>query len=264
VLSVIGPLARSVADVGLGLDGMHRFDARDPLSRPSAELRFHEAACRPQRPARAAFSMDLGMARVGTDVRKVVDNAVARLADAGLPVSEDTPNLSAADRAYRTLRSFQFAALRRDAIRLHGDKIKPEVVWNTEEGLKLTASDLADAEAFRAEARGKMLGFLETHGFLIAPTAPVAPFPVEKRYVEEIEGVGFATYIDWLVLGYAVTVTGCPAISIPCGFTREGLPVGLQIVGKPYGEADLLSAAAWCEAVLGASLARPIDPRGPA
>jgi amidase len=262
VLSVIGPIARSVADVGLGLDGMHCFDARDPLSRPSSGFRFHEAARSPRRPARAALSMDIGIARVANDVRKVVEEAVVRLADAGLAVSEDTPDLSAADKAYRTLRSFQFAALTRDTVRLHRDKIKPEVIWNTEEGLKLTASDLAEAEAFRAEARGQMLSVLHTHGFLITPTAPVAPFPVDERYVEEIEGVRFATYIDWLILGYAVTVTGCPAISIPCGLTRGGLPVGLQIVGEPYEEANLLSAAAWCEAVLGASLARPVDPRG--
>ena len=72
------------------------------------------------------------------------------------------------------------------------------------------------------------------------------------------------TYIDWLVLGYAITVTGCPAISIPCGFTADGLPVGLQLVGTPYGEAELLRAAAWCEAVLGAASREPIDPRTPA
>ena len=98
---------------------------------------------------------------------------------------------------------------------------------------------------------------------LITPTAPVEPFPVEKRFVDEIDGERLATYIDWLVLGYAVTVTGCPAISIPCGLSDRGLPIGLQLIGKPYGEAGLLAAAAWCEAALGASLAVPIDPRKP-
>jgi amidase len=84
---------------------------------------------------------------------------------------------------------------------------------------------------------------------------------VERRCVDEIDEENLGTYLDWLVLGHAVTVTGCPAISIPCGFTAEGLPVGLQLIGRPYGEAALLGAAAWCEAVLGIWLRAPIDPR---
>ena len=109
-----------------------------------------------------------------------------------------------------------------------------------------------------------MLAFIGRHGVLITPTAPVPPYPVEKRYVDEIDGETLETYLDWLVLGFSVTVTGCPAISIPCGFTADGLPVGLQLVGSPYGEEALLSTAAWCETVLGAGLDKPIDPRTPA
>ena len=93
------------------------------------------------------------------------------------------------------------------------------------------------------------------------PTAPVEPYPVEQRYVDEIDGERLTTYLDWLVLGFSITVTGCPAISIPCGVTADGLPVGLQLVGAPYGEAELLRTAAWCEAALGVSLRAPIDPR---
>jgi amidase len=109
-----------------------------------------------------------------------------------------------------------------------------------------------------------MVGFVARHGVLITPTAPVPPYPVEKRFVDEIDGETLATYLDWLVLGFTVTVAGCPAISIPCGFTAGGLPVGLQLIGMPYGEAALFRTAAWCEAVLGAGLLRPIDPRTPA
>jgi len=95
----------------------------------------------------------------------------------------------------------------------------------------------------------------------MSATAPVAPFPVEERYVSRIAGRELATYLDWLILGYAITITGCPAISIPCGFTPAGLPVGLQIVGRPYSEARLLSVAAWCESVLGCRMTRPIEPK---
>ena len=264
VLSVIGPLARTVADVALGLDGMVRFDLRDPRSRPLCGASYRSAAEAPRRPARAAFSLDLGgLTRVSAEVRSVVEAAVERLASAGLDVVSRTPDLRRSRDAFLPLRAYQFAALYRDALERHRDALKPEVVWNIEEGLGLTSADLAAAERVRAEVRESMVAFIGGHGVLITPTAPVAPYPVEKRYVDEIDGERLATYIDWLALGYAITVTGCPAISIPCGFTAGGLPVGLQLVGAPYGEAELLQVAAWCEAVLGASLAAPIAPRSP-
>ena len=265
VLSVIGPLARSVADVGLGLDAMARFDPRDPRSRPQCAGSYRAAADAPVAPARAAFSMDLGgAARISAEVRAVVGAALAKLAAAGLDAEEAAPDVSRARDAFLPIRAFQFAGLFRDALESHRDKLKPEVVWNIEEGLKLTAADLAAAEAARAASRDAMVGFVGRHGVLITPTAPVPPYPVEKRFVDEIDGEKLVTYLDWLVLGFTVTVAGCPAISIPCGFTTDGLPVGLQLVGMPYGETELLRIAAWCEAVLGAGLSRPINPRAPA
>jgi amidase len=264
VLSVIGPLARTVEEIGLALDGMRAFDPRDPRSLPLAAERYREAARQAERPSRLAFSMDLGVARVGQQVRAIVRSTVERLARAGLDVAAATPDLGDADAAYRPLRAFQFAALHRDSLERHRDVLKPEVVWNIENGMRLTAAELATAEAARARVRANLLAFLDQHEFLIAPTAPVPPYPVEWRYVEEIDGEKLATYLDWLILGYAITVTGCPAISIPCGFTGSGLPVGIQIVGKPHGEEALLRAAAWCEVVLGTALREPIDPKAPA
>lgn len=260
-LSVIGPLARNVADVGLALSAMRRFDPRDPLSRPLDAEDHAAAARRPERPARFAYSPDLGIALVDPEIRRVVEQAVLKLASHGAPMAEECPDLSRADAAFRPLRAFQFAACRADLLKgPERDLLKPEVVWNIEEGLRLGAGALADAERERAAIRLGMIEFLERHEFLLAPAAPVEPFPVEQRYVTRIGEQELETYLDWLVLGYAVTVTGCPAISIPCGLTRSGLPVGLQIVGRPYGEAKLLSMAAWCEAVLGRGLERPITP----
>jgi amidase len=265
VLSVIGPIARNVADVGLGLDAMARFDPRDPRTRPLAGGAYRAAAEAPRRPMRAAFSIDLGgVARISGEVRAVVEAAIARLAAAGLDVIDEAPDVRRSRDAFLPLRAFQFAALYRDALTHHRDKLKPEVLWNIEEGLKLTAADLAGAELARGEVRDAMVELVARHGVLITPTAPVEPYPVERCYVDEIDGEKLATYIDWLVPGYAITITGCPAMSIPCGYTERGLPVGLQLVGSPYGEADLLRIAAWCEAVLGVSLRAPIDPRAPA
>jgi amidase len=263
VLSVLGPIARNVSDAALGLDAMARFDPRDPLSRRPLAIPYRAAAENPRRAKRAAASIDLGITRVGADVRATVGTALERLGAAGLDLVDEAPDLTLCHAAFRPLRAFQFAALRANALRDHRDKLKPEVVWNIEQGMKLTAADLAGAEAARATVRDAMLAFLDRHEFLIAPTAPVPPYPVEKRFVDEIDGEKMETYLDWLTLGYAITVTGCPAISIPCGLSREGLPVGLQIVGRPYGEASLFSFAAWCEDALGASLRRPVDPRSP-
>ena len=262
-LSVIGPLARTVADTGLALAAMSRFDPRDPLSRPSGDVDYVGAARSPVT-SEFAWSPDLGIALVDPEIASTVENAVAKLADAGSAVTRAHPELGRVHDAFRPLRAFQFAAARADL--LEGpmrDALKPEVVWNIEQGLKLDAAALAKAYEAQAETRRGLLAFLSEHAFLISPTAPVAPFPVEERYVRRIGGVEMETYLDWLALGYAVSVTGCPAISIPCGYTRNGLPVGLQIIAAPYQEAKLLSFAAWCEKVLDQALRLPIDPRRP-
>ena len=205
--------------------------------------------------------MTLGLAAVSQDVTASVMRAIQCLALAGLEIAEPAVDLRATDACFRTLRAYQFAVLRRDALTLHRDKLKPEVIWNIEEGLKLTALALGEAEAARAVLRTAFLELLDAHEFLIAPTAPVAPFPVTDRYVTSIDGAEQETYLDWLALGYAITVMGCPAISIPCGFTAHGLPVGLQIIGKPYDEHKLLRMARWCEDVLQVKMDRPITPR---
>lgn len=264
-LSVIGPLARSVADAGLGLQAMARFDARDPLSRPMPATDFAAAASRPRKPRRLAFSVDLGLADIEPEIAAVVTEAVRRLERAGAAVADAAPDLSAAENAFRTLRAHQFAAAR--GALLDGPEralLKPEVIWNIEQGLKLTSADIAAALRDQARSRAVLLDLLGEHGFLVAAAAPVAAFPVEERYVGRIAGRTLTSYLDWLVLGYAVTITGCPSIAIPCGFTATGLPVGLQIVAPPYREAELLSVAAWCETVLGCRMTRPIDPRVPA
>lgn len=258
VLSVIGPLARTVADAALALDGLTAYDPRDPLTRPVADRHYVTAALHPSRPPRVGFSLDLGFATVSKAVESSVLAAIDRLAGAGLGIDEPAVDLGATDRCFRPLRAFQFAAMRRDALISHRERLKPEVVWNIEEGLKLAALDLADAEAARAHIRADMLRLLDQHDFLIAPTAPVPPFPVTERFVSHIDGVEQKTYLDWLALGYAITVTGCPAISLPCG---PG--IGLQIIGKPYGEAELLSFAAWVEEALESALRLPIDPIRP-
>ncbi|HEX6093840.1 MAG TPA: amidase family protein, partial [Dongiaceae bacterium] len=143
------------------------------------------------------------------------------------------------------------------------DKLKPDVIWNIEHGLKVTAGDIARAELARGTLYHRIVRFFQTHDLLLCPVAPVAPFDVKTRWIREINGVVFDNYVEWLRLAYAITLTSCPAISVPCGFTRDGRPVGLQMVGKPRGEAALLSAAAAFEEMTGLAKQLPIEPRRP-
>jgi amidase len=135
------------------------------------------------------------------------------------------------------------------------------VIWNIEEGLKLTVEDIERAEAQRVAMTARMLEFLSNYDLLLTPATIVTPFPVENRYVAECGGKKFDNYFEWLAIAYAITLVCCPALSLPCGFTASGLPIGLQMVAPPRGEARLLAGARVLEDILGMRETTPIDPR---
>jgi len=144
------------------------------------------------------------------------------------------------------------------------DLLKPEVIWNIEEGLKLTVEQLERAEAQRVAMTARTLEFFKSYDLLLTPATIVPPFPVENRYVAECAGKKFNNYVEWLGIVYAITLVCCPALSLPCGFTASGLPVGLQMVAAPRAEGQLLAAAKLLEDVLGVRGTTPIDPKAPA
>jgi amidase len=261
-LDVAGPMARDVRDAALMLDAQSGLDPRDPLSFDAPAVPFAEAVERPVPPRRLAFSADLGgITPVDAEVAAICRAAAARFAELGAEVVEACPDLSAAAEAFTTLRAEAFVAGRGPLLERHRDRLKPEVVWNIERGLELAAGEIGRAERLRGEMQRGMADFLGRHDLLCCPAAIVPPFPVGRRYVEELNGHRFPSYIDWVAACYAVTLTGCPALSLPCGFTRDGLPVGLQIVGPPRGEARLLAQAAMLEDLLGLAGRVPIEPR---
>ncbi len=161
------------------------------------------------------------------------------------------------------LRAFDFALSKAALLRAKRDQLKPEVIWNIEEGLKLTVEQLERAEAQRVAMTARTLEFFHTYDLLLTPATIVAPFPVENRYVAECAGKKFDNYVEWLGIVYAITLVCCPALSLPCGFTASGLPVGLQMVAPPRGEAQLLAGAKAMEDILGVRGTTPIDPRAP-
>jgi amidase len=165
---------------------------------------------------------------------------------------------------FEVLRAAHFAYDKAPLLDAERERLKPEVVWNIERGLALTADEIGWAERERGLIQARTAAFFREHDLLLCPAAIVPPFNVELRYLESLGDYRFPTYIDWVAVTYAITLTGCPALSLPCGFTASGLPVGLQIVAPPQGEARLLAAARALEEILGVKNAVPIDPRPPA
>ena len=128
---------------------------------------------------------------------------------------------------------------------------------------ELTVEQIARAEGQRVAMTARTVEFFEKYDLLLAPATIVAPFPIENRYVAECAGKKFDNYVEWLAIVYAITLACCPALSLPCGFTASGLPVGLQMVAPPRGEANLLAGAKVLEDILGVRGTTPIDPRPP-
>lgn len=260
MLNVDGPMARSVGDVALMLDAMVGEDIEDPISLPSPCGSFLAAVDTPVIPARIAWSATLGLGPVDPEVRRVCEASLRHFTAAGARIDEAQPDLASADLCFRVLRNAQRAAAK-DLMDACGDRLSPEILHYTREGLAQTAEQLARAELARAEIYQRMVGFFAEYGLLVTPTVMAPPFDVGMRHLMEVDGTRFTDYFGWLVLTYAITVTACPAISVPCGFTSSGLPVGLQIVGPPRSEARVLSAAAAFEAGTGIHRMLPIDPR---
>jgi amidase len=234
----------------------------DPLSLPLPPQSFRSAVRSGNKPKRVAYSTDLGITPVDPEVAAITRKAAMRFAEAGVIVEEAHPDLREAHECFHVLRAFDFAISKAALLRTKRDLLKPEVIWNIEEGLKLTVEQLERAEAQRVAMAARTLEFFKTYDLLLAPATIVAPFPVENRYVAECAGKKFDNYVEWLGIVYAITLACVPALSLPCGFTASGLPVGLQMVGPPRGDARLLAGAKVLEDILGVRGTTPIDPRG--
>jgi amidase len=181
---------------------------------------------------------------------------------AGAKVEDACPDLGAANQAFFVLRNLQRAG-RADLLRKHRDKLSPEIIHYTEKGLLHSGEEIAAAENARGAIYHRMIAFFESYDILATPTAIAPPYDVRMRHLMEVDGTRFADFFAHLMLTSMITVTACPAISVPCGF-RAGLPVGLQLIGAPRNDARVLAAAALLEAQHGFAARVPIEPRATA
>lgn len=242
-ISVQGPMARTVADTALMLSAIAGPDARSPIAIEEPGARFLEPLDRDFRGVKIAWSRDLGGLPVDRRVRDVLASSRPAFESLGCVVEDSEPDFDGADEAFKVWRAWVFEINYRELLQTHRDMIKETVVWNAEEGQKLTGPQIGQAEVKRTALYHRVREFLEEYEYLICPVCQVPPFNVNQEYITEIEGVAMETYIDWMKSCYYITVTGLPAISVPCGFTPEGLPVGVQIVGRHNDDFGVLQLA---------------------
>jgi amidase len=265
-LSVLGPIARSVDDCAFLLSAMAGRDDRSPVTLEERGESFARPLARDMRGTRVAWWPCDGDRLRGEDLmpvdRRVIDVLSRQrrvLESLGCVVEDAHPDLHGADEVFQVLRALGFVQRYAGLLATKRAQIKDTVVWNIEQGLAMGLPRVARAMSLRSEIFRRMREFMERHEFLCLPVNQVPPFPLSQPYVDEINGVKLASYIDWMKSAYAITVTSHPAISVPAGFTADEppLPVGLQIVGRYRDDFGLLQMAHAFEQATGFSQRRP-------
>ncbi|MET7459868.1 amidase [Nonomuraea sp. NPDC005501] len=248
-LAVQGPMARTVGDVTLMMSAIAGFDPRSPFA---IMERFAPDPEEGVAGLRVAWSPDLGGLPVDPATAAVTATAPAVFERLGARVERVELDLSDAEDAFRVYRAWYYALAFGELTGLG-----PNTSWNVERGRQVTGADLARAERLRSGLYQRMAGFFDTYDVLIAPVSQVPPFPVEEPYVRRIDGVEMPDYLAWMRSAYWISVLHAPAASVPAGFTEDGLPVGVQIVGRPFADAQVLRVAAAFERATGYGLRRP-------
>lgn len=256
-LPVLGPMARTVADIALILSAVSGPDPRCPIALNDPPERFARPLDRDFNGTRVAWSADLGMLPVDPRVTAAITPRLSVFADLGCAVDQRHPDFSGADEVFKVLRAWSFELAYADLLREQRAVLKDTVVWNIEAGSRLSGPQIGRAERLRTALYQRVREFMETYEFLLLPVSQVPPFDVDQPWVREIDGTPMATYIDWMKSCYFISAIGLPAISVPCGFTPEGLPVGIQIVGRPRDDFGVLQLARAFEKATGTGQRRP-------
>ena len=242
-LSTSGPMARSVSDLALLLSAIAGPDSHAPLSLPEPGESFVRPLDRRLKDVRVVWFKDLGGIPFDPRVRSVVDGQRKVFESLGCVVEQADPDFSGADFAFKTLRAWNSATVHGERIHASRGAYKDTLLQEIEEGLRLTGSDIARAETLHGQLWRRFQAFLQKYEFFVLPTTQLPPFDVNTLYPTEVNGVKMEGYIDWMKSCWYISIVGNPAISVPAGFTPEGLPVGLQIVGRYQADFSVLQLA---------------------
>jgi amidase len=253
-LGVSGPMARTVGDAALLMSVVSGFAPTSPYAIREDGSSFAGPLESDVTGLRVAWSPDLGGLPVDPETAEVTARAPGVLADLGAKVEQVVLDLSDAEEAFRTYRAWHYANSFGD---LPLELLGPNVAWNVEQGRRVTGADLARAERLRSGLFQRVNAFFDTYDILIAPVSQVPPFPVGQPYVTEVAGTPMPDYISWMRSAYWISVLHAPAASVPCGFTPGGLPVGVQIVGRPWADLSVLKTAYAFEQATGHGATRP-------
>lgn len=249
-LWVEGPMARCVKDVALMLDAGCGYSSQDPLSFDHPYKPFLLSLNDFDLPKKIAFSYDLGIVPVEQEIREITSSSLNILRKSGIEISDNIPDFSGILDSFHSLRGVLLSCMMDDLYKNHRENISPDIIKNIEFGHNVTNEKIIEAEKIRKQLVATMELFFCENDYLICPATSIEPFEIEKPFVTEIDGQKCKTYIDWFAITFALTMTSCPIISLPCGFTKNGLPVGIQIVGKPRKENELLSFSYFLESKL--------------
>ncbi len=259
-MHVQGPIARSTQDIALFLDTMSGYHPHDPLSHPAPANPYMHSIRNPIAPKKVAYSSDLGIAHVDPKVDTVCREVAEYFQHFDATVEETCSDFTGAIESFSVLRGASFATNFSKEYSKNKDLLKPEVVWNIEQGMKLTADEIGQAQRTQAKIFRSLAKLFDEYDLLICPCAIVEPFDVDRRYVESVGDHVFSNYFEWLSITFALTLTGCPTLALPAGFTDKGLPIGIQIIAPPRGEPTLLSAGYLLEQETTIPQLLPIDP----
>jgi amidase len=256
-LSTSGCLGRSVADLAFALSTIAGPDSRAPLSISEPGERFARPLESGFKGVRVAWFKDLGGAPFDPQVRAVVDAHRKTFESLGCIVEQAEPDFAPAEVAFRILRAWNSANTHGLRLRENPDAFKDTLKSEIEEGLRLTGADVARAETAHGQIWQRFQAFLEKYEYFVLPTAQLPPFDVKMPYPTEIAGLKIDNYIDWMKSCWYISATGNPAASVPGGFTPEGLPVGVQIVGRNKEDFSVLQIAHAFEQATGFGKKRP-------